>query len=68
MQQSPFNPGFACSCLCYQQLPCDHCRSHHLSAEEFQKEADAVLDFLQDKLEEYVEDNDIQGGDVEQGV
>ncbi|CAL5221369.1 g3549 [Coccomyxa viridis] len=41
--------------------------SHHLSAEEFQKEADAVLDFLQDKLEEYVEDNDIQGGDVEQG-
>ena len=39
-----------------------------MSEEEFQKEADTVLNFLQDKLEEYVEDNDIRGGDVEQGV
>ena len=39
-----------------------------MSAEQFQKEADTVLNFLQDKLEEYVEDNDIPGGDVEQGV
>ena len=68
MQQDHFSSGNACSCLCDQQLHSDHCRSHHLSAEEFQKEADAVLDFLQDKLEEYVEDNDISGGDVEQGV
>ena len=27
-----------------------------------------MLDFIQDKLEEYVEDNNIAGGDVEQGV
>ena len=39
-----------------------------MSAEQFQKEADTVLNFIQDKLEEYVEDNDIPGGDVEQGV
>jgi len=39
-----------------------------MSEEQFQKEADTVLNFLQDKLEEYVEDNDIPGGDVEQGV
>ena len=35
---------------------------------QFHKDADAVLDFIQDKLEEYVEDNNIAGGDVEQGV
>lgn len=43
-------------------------RHHEMSDEAFQKEANAVLDFLQDKLEEFVEDNDISGGDVEQGV
>ena len=54
--------------LCKQQKWVHQCRSHQLSTEDFQREADAVLEFLQDKLEEYVEDNDIQGGDVEQGV
>ena len=39
-----------------------------MSDEAFHKEADSVLNFLQDKFEEYVEDNDIPGGDVEQGV
>ncbi len=68
MQQTLVSTAYACSYLSHQQVECGQCRSHHLSAEEFQKEADAVLDFLQDKLEEYVEDNDIQGGDVEQGV
>ena len=59
------------ACLSPAMCPISHIfqrRGHELSTEEFQKEADAVLNFLQDKLEEYVEDNDIKGGDVEQGV
>ena len=57
------------------KLPCkvlslcrDLCRTHEMSDEAFHKEANSVLNFLQDKFEEYVEDNDIPGGDVEQGV
>ena len=50
------------------QLECGACRNHEHEDRQFHKDADAVLDFIQDKLEEYVEDNNIAGGDVEQGV
>ncbi|CAK0781231.1 hypothetical protein CVIRNUC_005319 [Coccomyxa viridis] len=42
-------------------------QNHEQEDRKFHKDADAVLDFIQDKLEEYVEDNNIAGGDVEQG-
>ena len=54
--------------LLYCKLECGVRRNHEHEDRQFHKDADAVLDFIQDKLEEYVEDNNIAGGDVEHGV
>ena len=54
--------------LLYRKLECGARRNHEHEDRQFHRDADAVLDFIQDKLEEYVEDNNIVAGDVEQGV
>eukprot|EP00955_Chlamydomonas_euryale_P000194 2077-Chlamydomonas_euryale.AAC.9 len=49
--------------------PCVH-RHAELNEEQYQKEADTLLDMLHDAFEEYIEDLGLDGGDVEysQGV
>jgi hypothetical protein len=61
----PFALAESCGSMCQSLLLCRHAE---VSETDYHNVADLALDQLQEKLEVFIEDLDIDGGDVEQAV